>query len=334
MMRAKGFNITPGPVLAKDLARAIREAAGAGDVLVIDPGRYTLDAPVHVEFTSHHTEPWGVWAFGATFSAAFDDEAPLVLLEATGSAQCRCMSIDGLGLRGSRTQPGLKLMSKATGAAIYRFALNRLAVQGCDDAIVLEGNVFEGDIVQPWCSDGNNGLAFGNPAEGGIISAINIFGGSLSQNFVDGVRTYSAVEYREPYDFSMFGTYLGNNGRYSINAAAGITLLKGVRVENPWSDPATHDPENRIERACIKLANFGTLEQVTGGGNGNATTLVDAYLSGNPLTMRECSIYNDRGLPVKLAKLDGNEGKAVFHAYGCRQRIEYTDKVRVTYEAP
>lgn len=332
-MLAQQFNIYPGcPQLAKQLTRAIVEAAAAGDTLELDPGQYTLDAPAHIEFTGNHTEPWGISAFGASLKAMFTDAVPVLQWEAKGTAQCRNFAIDGLGIRTqNKQQKGFKLVSKATGAAFYRFQLNRMAVQGAADAIDLEGNVFEAEIMFPTASDGENGIALGNPAEGGIISAINIWGGSLSQNNKDGIRTYSDIQYREPYDFSMFGTYLGNNGRYCVNATAGVTLLKGVRVENPWSNPAAHDPENRIERACVKLANFGTLEQVTGGGNGNGTTLVDGYLSGNPLTLRECSIYNDRGLPVKLAKLDGNPGKARVRAYGCRQRIEYTDNVVMEY---
>lgn len=333
MLDAKRFNISAGVALAKDVVKAIREAEATGDVLVIEPGKYNLDAPLHVLFDEHHTEAWGVSAFGATFFARYTDPVPVLTMEATGAAQLRNFAFDGLGLRAqNRSQKGLKMMAKGTDRAFYRFTLNRLSIQGCDDAIDLEGNVFEVDISFPSCSDGNCGLALGNPKEGGIISAINVWGGSLSQNFVDGVRTYADVRYHEPYDFSVFGTYLGNNGRYCVNATAGVTLLKGVRVENPWSRPEDFPDMADVERACVKLANFGTLEQVTGGGNGNATCLVDGYLSGNPLTMRECSIYNDRGLKVKLAKLDGNEGKAAARFIGCRQRVEYSDKVRVIYE--
>lgn len=331
-MHASKFNLNPGRVQAKDLAKAIRETEGNGDTLVIDPGKYELDEPAHPIFDEHHTDPWGISGFGATFIARYTDPLPLVELEVVGQGQCRNLTLNGLGLQAtSPGQQGFKLTAKGTGHAFYRFALNQITAQGCVDGIVLEGNVFETEIFRPSVSDGENGIAIGNTEEGGIISAVNVWGGSLSQVRKDGLRTYSDVQYREPYDIQLWGTYFGNVGRYAIDAKAGLKLAKGVTMENPWSDIATHDPKNEVEHAGLKFANFANLENINCGGNGYASALADGYLSTvGALIMRECKCFNWSGRPVKLAKLDAQEGAAFCYAQFSPGRIEATDRVRVT----
>jgi len=326
-MKSGHFNLTPGAPDRGKLHEAVQAAMDEEFLLELEPGDYFVDAPVHAVCESHQTRPWGVLGPGARVIATYEEAEPILMIEAIGNAVCRFLSMDGVAFKGTnRKQAGAALRSRTASSAIYRFRLQGLSAEGCDDAIRLEGNVFEGDVFFPWCADSNCGLALGN-TDSGILSAINVWGGSLSQNKVDGLRTFAETMYREPYDFNLFGVYCGNNGRYSVNAVAGVNLMKGCRLENPWSDPATHDPKNDHERACVYFANHAVMEQCIGGGNGNGTALVDGYLSG-ALIMRDCVMTG--AAAKKLARLNGNPAQAAADIVHCRPPIvEATPAVRL-----
>jgi hypothetical protein len=318
-----------GKPSARSLAKAIRAAADARVFLTLEPGEYHLDEPVRVELDQNVTRTWGVQGLGAYLIVEYTEPDPALLLDAVGNAVVRFLVMDGITMA-CKGQPGIVLQCLGGTAYLYSFSLQRLSVEGADDALRLEGNVFEGDIAYPSFRNSNCGLALGN-TDTGILSAVNVFGGTISQNWVDGVRTFAQTCYREPYDFSMFGTYCGNNGRYSINALAGVMLLKGCRLENPWTDPAKHDPDGTAERACVNVANFATLEQVIGGGNGNGTTLVNGYMSGT-LAMRDCRMTGASA--KRLAKVDGAAGNAFCVAERCTPPvIEASKAVRVSMAA-
>jgi hypothetical protein len=330
MRKGSDFNLTPGcPDVSGKLTTAIQAAANDENFVTLEPGDYPLDAPVHVPIDHHQTRPWGVLARGVRLLTQYTEPDPMVLIEAVGNAQVRFLSIDGLGGRGQDcVQHGVMLKCVGTAASIYRFNLSRLAFEECDDAVQLYGDVFEGDVCWCWNGDNNCGLALVNDeTQGGIISAINVVGGSYAQNRKDGIRT-GGPQYKEPYDIALFGVYLGNNGRYSLYARAGLQLAKACRFENPWSDPATHDPTGTAVRASVYVQNFGTLEQCVGGGNGNGTTLVHGYLSGT-LTLRECRMIG--AAAKRLATVDGKTGNAFCDAIHCAPPvIEATSNVLVS----
>jgi hypothetical protein len=271
--------------------------------LELEPGQYVLDEPVYVGLSEHTYMPWGIYGLGVTFICEYEEAKPAVTIEGLGNAELRFLSMDLFQIRGkNRKQNGVALVKHGTSGSIYDFVFNRVSVEGCDDAFYMEGDVFEGDIYFCAGRDCNNGLALGNDLQGnGILSQINVWGGWFAQNKVDGVRTFGP-QYREPYDFTLNGTYCGNNGRYAVNAMAGCKLLKAVRMENPWSDIATHDPDNDKERAALHFNNFANLEQCDAGGNGNCTTMAHGYLSGN-ITFKDCRLW---GGAQRLARLDGN----------------------------
>jgi hypothetical protein len=288
---------------------------------------YHLAAPIVVNLDQNVGQTWGVSGLGAVLIADYDTPEPVLLLDVTANVAVRFMQLHGFSLRGKTGgQHGLVLRALSNSRWFYSFKLDGITVECCDDAIRLEGSVFEGEVC--WCygRDSNCGFALGNDDVGGIISAINVWGGSYSQNKVDGIRAFGP-QYREPYDFSIFGTYVGNNGRYAINAAAGFSLLKGVRMENPWCDPTTHDPDSRSARAAVNMCNFGVMEQSNTGGNGNGDTLVNGYLNG-PLIMRDCSISSAAPKALRLTTLQGNGEVQALNCSG--GKIETNDSIAVT----
>jgi hypothetical protein len=332
LMHTRDFDITPGrrPGLADKFIKALHAAADDHATLAVEPGEYHLDAPILVELDQNVGRSWGVSAVGAVLIAAYTEPDPVLMFDVVADVSVRFLSLDGLSIRGLG-QHGLVLRCLGNRRWLYSFVLSRLTAEGCDDAIRLEGDVFEGEIC--WCygRDSNHGLALGNDDQGGILSAINVWGGSYSQCKIDGIRMFGPA-YREPYDVSIYGTYAGNNGRYAVNAAAGFTLFKGLRLENPWCDTAQFDPDGTAERAAINMCNFGIAEQTSTGGNGNGTTLINGYLAGG-LTLRECSVGNaDPARTLRLATLDGQSGASFCTALSCNGGpIKATDNVRVSY---
>jgi hypothetical protein len=316
-----------GKPCAASLAKAIHAAAEDRRTLVLDPREYPIDEPVKVTLDFNVTGSWGVSGFGAVLKAEYMEPDPVVLFDTVGNAVVRHCSLDGFTTY-AKGQPGLVVQCLGGSAYFYSFSFLRLGIEGADDALRLEGNVFEGDILFPSLRNSQNALALGN-TDPGILSAINVFGGTLSQNWTDGVRCFAQTKYREPYDFSLFGTYIGNNGRYAVYAPGGVMLLDGVRMENPWADPARHDPDGSKEHAAVRFQNFANLQNCTAGGNGNATSLADGYLSGT-VSLRSCRLWGER--IARLARLDGKPDNAKCVVSNCNQsHVDHTSNVVVTH---
>ena len=308
----------------------IQDQLSNGEMVFLEPGGHHLAAPIRVAIDQHRSKPWGIIGHGAVLIADYDTPEPVLSFEVVADVSARFLTLDGFAINcASKGQHGIVLRSTRPQGYLYTFDLSRVRVEGGDDAIRLEGNVFEGEITGCAGRDSNCGLALGN-CDGAVLSAINVWGGTFSQNRVDGIRTFAQTAYQEPFDFSLYGVYCGNNGRYAVNALAGFNLMKACRLENPWCDIAAHDPGSSIEHASVNLMNGAILEQCGGGGNGNGTALVNAYLAGD-LVMRECSYYSSVGKSVKLANLSGAAGKAQATIVRCKPpEIDATSHVEVT----
>ena len=285
------------------LQAALRAAfAHGGTMLELPPGDYRVTAPLRVELSAgtsgNITRHAGIRAHGARIVSEIADHGDVLSFAST--ATVRYLIIEGLAIAGSgREGNGLVFTSDGRGAYLYNIALRDIVVEGCGgDGCVLFGNVFESQVFNSYFRDNRgNGMTFSHGVNGGILSAIHVFGCVFGQNGQQG-----AALLRGCYDVSFNGCYF---------------LLNGCGFENNHVSAKLSQPGN----AAIRLVGFGTLLACGAYSVMHQMALIDALVTGE-LVMIGCRGFGDA--TAKGAGLGRFAGTGAGRAtlIGCQGAVE------------
>lgn len=295
---------------------SVLNAPGPG-FLVIPPGRHKISRPLRIDYrretTGNVTEPHGILAHGATLVSEIGDGSDV--LTVTSHATTRFLLIDGLAIRGNRSEGrGLVLDCNREGAYVYNLCLRDVFVENCGgDGMNMIGNIFEGQLFNCYFRDnGGSGAIWKHGDAGGVLSAIHVFGSVFGGN-----ENHGAVLSSPANDVSFQGCYFLENGLYGLSAANGCPLLSHCGFENNQMKAGSKAAGD----AGARIQNFGTLVGCTSNSIRYQTHLVRSYLVGD-LNMIGCSASGS-----KLAALQSNgSGRATL--IGCRGEVDHAGSFR------
>jgi hypothetical protein len=302
--------------LAATFDSAASKDAG-GRVLVIPPGAYRITRPLKVDLTRQGkrqpTRQTVIRGQGAVLLSSISDGSNV--LEISSHATARYLLIDGLTIQGRGEEGhGLFLDCNREQSYIYNFCLRDLVVQGCGgDGLRMIGNIFEGQIFNSYFRDNKlNGATMGHGPDGGVLSAIHVFGCVFGGNGAQGAALVNAA-----CDVSFHGCYFLQNGAFGISAKSGCTLLSNCGFENNHMKAEDFGSGD----AGVQLQVFGTLVGCTAYSIWKQTHLVRAFVT-NHLVMVGCTAAGGgKAKRAKLAKLQSNgRGKATI--VGCQGGVD------------
>ncbi len=288
-----------------------------GRVLVVAPGVYNVTRTLTVDFTrdggKNQTRQSVVRGHGAILRSRIVDGSDV--LQMTSHATTRFLLIDGLSVQGSGGEGnGLLLDCNRERSYLYNFCLRDVVVQGCGgDGLRMIGNVFEGQVFNSYFRDNKgNGATFGHGPDGGILSAIHVFGCVFGGNGVHGAALVNNAT-----DVSFHGCYFLLNGRFGLSARNGVTILSNCGFENNHMKAGDFDDGD----AGIELQVAGTLVGCTAYSIYRQTHLVRGFIT-NQLVMIGCTAAGGgdaRG--ARLARLQSN-GRGRATIIGCQGGID------------
>lgn len=304
-----------GPALQRALD-ATFAADSRNPFMVIPPGTYRLTTPLRVDFTENQTRPGGIIAHGARLVSRIGDSRPVLSISA--KATVRFLLIEGLDIQGHGDEGhGLSIDCDDRDHYLYNFCLRDVTIQNCGgDGCRLLGNIFEGQIINGYFrKNRGNGMTFAHGLNGGILSAIHVFGAVFGDN-----GGHGAALVHHCYDVAFHGCYFLLNARFGLVAENGCTLLSNCGFEN------NHEAAGDFARgdAGIDLRGFATLVGCTAYSMFNQTRLLRAYVVGR-LVMIGCSGDGDaRAKGAGLASLAGRKDASAL-IMGCAGAVEYRD---------
>jgi hypothetical protein len=288
-----------------------------GRVLFIPPGAYrvthTLKVDLRKQGKRQPTKQTVIRGQGAVLLSDISDGSDI--LEISSHATSRFLLIDGLTVQGRGGEGhGLVFDCNREQSYIYNFCLRDLVVQGCGgDGLRMIGNIFEGQIFNSYFRDNKgNGATMGHGPDGGVLSAVHVFGCVFGGNGSQGVALINAA-----CDVSFHGCYFLQNGAFGISAKNGCTLLSNCGFENNHmkaDDFADGD-------AGVQLQVFGTLIGCTAYSIHKQTHLLRAFIT-NHLVMVGCTAAGGgKAKRARLARLQSNgRGKATI--IGCQGGVD------------
>ena len=289
--------------------RALNATVGAGKFLLIPPYSYMIAKPLAVTLTQNFTSPFGIHGQGATLISGITTGRAVINI--TSNAIVRNLVVEGFKISGyGGTGNGLVLAAPTGNVFLAQACLRDLYVEGCGgDGIRLFGNVFESNLYNCYAMDSKgNGLTIQNSDQGGVISAIRVFGGSFTQSGQCGALLTGPASnfWAAPYDVSFHGTYFRNNGQWGVNAINGISSLYHCGFENNWGSAGSVGNGN----AGISLNNFGLISGCTGASNQFQTGLINTYVIGR-LTMMNCFVDGEGVVDMNLGTFNGQLGAEI-----------------------
>ncbi|HUD51135.1 glycosyl hydrolase family 28-related protein [Parvibaculum sp.] len=313
---AKGDGETDDSAALQRALDATFDAMGA-KVLVIPPGIYNVGRTLKVDLRPQGklqpTRQTVIRGHGAVLRSTMKDGSDVLFIESHATA--RYLLIDGLSIQGNGQEGnGLTLDCNRERAYIYNFCLRDLVVQGCGgDGLRMIGNVFEGQVFNSYFRDNKaNGASFGHGPDGGILSALHVFGCVFGGN-----GQHGAALINKATDVSFHGCYFLLNGAFGVSASNGITLLTNCGFENNHMEAENFAAGD----AGVQLQVFGTLVGCTAYSIYKQTHLVRGFIT-NHLVMVGCNAAGGgKAKGARLAKLQSNgRGKATI--VGCQGGID------------
>jgi hypothetical protein len=294
-------------------------ASGAARMLVIPPGSYRVTRTLRVApppgAAGNLGRRSGIAANGAHLVSTIADGGNV--LEFVGRSTIRFVLIEGLDILGSgREGHGISIEADRNDIYFYNFCLRDVVVQNCGgDGCRLIGNVFEGQIINTYLrKNGGNGLTLGHGKNGGILSAIHVFGCVFGDN-----GRHGAAMINNCYDAAFHGCYFLLNGQFGLAAENGCTLLSNCGFENNHTAAKSFAEGGD---AGIYLASFGTLVGCTAYSVFNQTGLLRAAVTSR-LVLIGCAGSGDGNAKgAGLAKLGGDHAADVT-VIGCTGAVEY-----------
>ncbi|HEY4343349.1 MAG TPA: right-handed parallel beta-helix repeat-containing protein [Parvibaculum sp.] len=288
-----------------------------GRVLVIPPGAYRVTRTLKVNLTKdgkrQPTRQTVICGQGAVLLSNITDGSDV--FEIVSHATARYLLIDGLTIQGKGGEGhGLSLDCNREQSYIYNFCLRDLVVQGCGgDGLRLIGNIFEGQIFNSYFRDNKgNGTTMGHGPDGGVLSAVHVFGCVFGGNGGQGAALINAAS-----DVSFHGCYFLQNGAFGVSAKSGCTLLSNCGFENNHMKADGFADGD----AGVQLQVFGTLVGCTAYSIHNQTHLLRGFIT-NHLVMVGCTAAGGgKAKRARLAKLQSNgRGKATI--IGCQGGVD------------
>jgi len=288
-----------------------------GRLLIIPPGAYVVNRTLAVSLQKHEqnqpTQQTTIRGHGAILLSNIEDGSNV--LEISSHATARFLLIDGLTIQGRGHEGnGLTLDVDRERAYLYNFCLRDFIAQGCGgDGLSMVGNIFESQIFNSYFRDNKgNGARMGHGPNGGILSAIHLFGCVFGGNGKNGVALV-----RKACDVAFHGCYFLENGNFGVSAPSGCTLLSNCGFENNhMSAEDFHSGD-----AGVRLQVFGTLIGCTAYSIHKQTHLLRAFIT-NQLVMIGCTASGGGDAKgARLAKLQSNRyGTATI--VGCQGGVD------------
>lgn len=279
--------------------------------LYIPPGRYIVTRTLRVEYTKEHSgnvvHPHGILARGASLQSRISTGEDV--LSITSMATARFLLIEGLSIRGSRSERhGLSLDCNREGAYLYNLCLRDVTVENCGgNGFQMIGNIFEGQIFNSYFRDNaGSGAIMGHGDAGGVLSALHIFGCVFGGNGVHGAALVNTAN-----DVSFHGCYFLENGRFGMSSGNGCALLTHCGFENNHMNAGSKAAGD----AGLNVSNYATLIGCTGHSIHNQTHLVKSFVIGN-LTMIGCMSSGSRLATVQ------SDGRGRVTMIGCRGEVD------------
>jgi hypothetical protein len=281
------------------------DVVAKGGILFFEPGTYRTTKPLLVEITQNVTRPFGIVAEGAQILSQSATPAPVLTI--TSRATARYLNIDGLSIKGSKGEVhGLALRAPG-GKYLYNLGLHNCTVEGVGgDGYSIIGNIFEGGMYNCYGRDNaNNGITLGH-GDGGILSAMRIWGGTFGGNGRVGAEVVGNA-----YDVKFDGTYFLENNKFGLLAHNGIRALVACGFENNWR-------EGGAGGAGARILNFGTLISCTATANKHPQShLLSAFVVGK-FTLIDCQ----KSGPTRLAQLAGNPAGGEVIMINCTGEVD------------
>ncbi len=313
---AKGDGMTDDSAALQKALDATFDGAGA-KVLVIPPGVYNVSRTLTVDFRprgkEQPTRQTVIRGQGAVLRSSINDGSNV--FEIASHATTRYLLIDGLSVQGNGQEGhGLSLDCNRERAYIYNFCIRDLVVQGCGgDGLRMIGNIFEGQVFNSYFRDNKaNGVTMGHGPDGGILSAVHVFGCVFGGNGVHGAALINKAT-----DVAFHGCYFLLNGAFGLSASYGVTLLSNCGFENNHMKADSFADGD----AGVQLQVFGTLVGCTAYSIYKQTHLVRGFIT-NHLVLVGCTAAGGgQAKGVRLAKLQSNgRGKATI--VGCQGGVD------------
>jgi hypothetical protein len=303
----------------KALQTALDRTLGVGRpvFLVIPPGTYRVTGGLRLDLDPRRagklTRWSGVSAVGAQIRSAISDGSDI--LSINSRTLTRYFLIEGLGIYGNgRDGVGISIACDGKGHYFYNTALRDVTVEHCGgDGLRMIGNIFESQIFNSYFRDNRgNGATMSHGTDGGILSAIHVFGCVFGGN-----RQHGVVLTKQARDVSFVGCYFLLNKRYGLVASTGCPLLAHCGFEN------NHDgaPNFGHGGAGMKLNVSGTLIGCTAYSIRYQTHLVDAFIT-NRMVMIGCTGSGGQAArKAGLARIDGRNHPDIT-LIGCEGRVD------------
>lgn len=273
-------------------------------MLRIPPGDYVVTRPLRLDLRHKRIDGiWGISAYGARIRSRIDDGQDVLTVDSTHVV--RYFLIEGLAIRGTGKEGhGLHLHCDGHRHYLYNAALRDVVVENCGgDGCRMIGNIFESQIINSYFRDNRgNGMTLGHGTDGGVLSALHVFGCVFGGN-----RKHGVVTIREANDISFTGCYFLLNGEYGLVASNGCVLLAHSGFENNHERAKSFDAGN----AGMRINVFGTLIGCTAYSIHNQTHLVSGYVTNNLVLIGCTGSGGGRARRAQLASLDGAKGAEV-----------------------
>lgn len=296
----------PGATPAAPDFAALVQTIGQGKFVDWTWGNVTLSAPLTVKMNTTCNGA-GLDMHGACITFTDNTKDGLTFICPTTNANNTI--VRGLLLRGFTIQGAANnlVLSSALGASCIRgFQLRDIvSLGGTKSGVLLSGSVFEGEI---WGlvtgSNGMHGLELHQPAQApgyGVLSSINIFGGTFQDNALSGIAATADVAYQEAQGFYVYGANLINNGGPGIR---GVGMSAAVLCH---TEANCHSPTAE-SKAGIYLYGGSTklwgCEGTDSGGNQKYLLEVLSPGVGKVTSLIGCGAWDQgTGFGLKLVKL-------------------------------
>lgn len=288
-----------------------------GRLLLIPPGAYVVSRTLKVSLQKNgRNQPiqqTSVRGHGAVLLSQIDDGSDV--MEISSHATARFLLIDGLTVQGrGREGNGLTLDVDRERSYIYNFCLRDFVAQGCGgDGLCMLGNIFEGQIFNSYFRDNKgHGVRMGHGANGGVLSAIHVFGSVFGGNGENGASLVNKAS-----DVAFHGCYFLENGKFGVSAPNGCTLLSNCGFENNHMSADSFNDGD----AGVRLQVFGTLIGCTAYSIHKQTHLVRAFIT-NQITLIGCTAAGGGDAKrAKLAKLQSNR-RGTATIIGCQGGVD------------
>jgi hypothetical protein len=306
----------------ESLQRALDAAFAGGRprFLTIPPGDYRVTRTLRVAppegAPGNIGRQSGILAHGARIVSAIADGSPVV--HVLSRSTVRFVLIEGLEILGAGQEGhGILVACDRTDAYFYNFCLRDIVVQECGgDGLHLEGNVFEGQLVNCYArKNRGNGATFAHGRNGGILSAIHVFAAIFGDNGGNGAALVNRC-----YDVSFHGCYFLLNGKFGLAAENGCTLLSNCGFENNHQRAKGFADGD----AGMVLSGFATLIGCTAYSVFNQTALLRAFVVGR-LTMIGCTGSGDGQAKQAILAHIGGEPAAGVTIVGCGGTVAYAE---------